>query len=118
MGKPQPIEAPSEDKIVTGLTVRVRQCELCSPKADNTSMAGGRGLSKTRCASEDAGPLRGGWMMVVYIGGGEERTTPHKRGETSTHRGAFWGQNREGRTGLRVSVPWGEVCAPKQEIPQ
>jgi len=39
---------------------------------------------------------------------------PYKRGKTSTHRGAFWGQNREGRTGLRVSVPWGELCSPKE----
>jgi len=42
-------------------------CELCSPKADNISMAvvvgyysGIRAMDPTRCASEDAGPLRGG----------------------------------------------------------
>ena len=69
MGKPQPIEAPFEDKTVTGLRVSVRWCELCSSKADNTSMAGGRGLLQTRRASEDAGPFEGGWMKVSQIEG-------------------------------------------------
>jgi len=47
--------------------VSVPQCEQCCPKADNTSMVGGRGLLQIRCASEDAGPLRGGWMRVSHI---------------------------------------------------
>ena len=40
---------------------------------------------------------------------------PYKRRDTSTHRGAFWGQNREGCTGLRVSVPWCKLCSPKAD---
>jgi len=40
---------------------------------------------------------------------------PHKRGETPTHRAAFWGENREGCTGLTVSVPWCGLCSPKED---
>jgi len=40
---------------------------------------------------------------------------PYKRGENSTHRGALWGQSREGCTGLRVSVLWCELCTPKAD---
>jgi len=39
----------------------------------------------------------------------------YKRGDTSTPRGAFWRQNREECTGLRVSVPWCELCSPKTD---
>ena len=39
----------------------------------------------------------------------------YKCGQTSTHRGTFYGQNREGCTGLRVSVPWWELCSPKAD---
>jgi len=76
-------------------------------------MAGSPGLLQTWCASEDAVSLRGGWMKVFHIGNWGERTTPYKHGETSTHRGAFAGKNRKGRTGLRVSVPWCELHSPK-----
>jgi len=37
----------------------------------------------------------------------------YKRGEALTHRGSFWGQNREGCTGRRVSWPWCELGSPK-----
>jgi len=52
-------------------------------------------------------------MKVSHIGSWGERTAPYKHGETLTHRGAFARQNREGRTGLMVSVPWCELCSPK-----
>ena len=61
-----------------------------------------RAMDPTRCASKDAGPPRGGWMKVPHIGSWEERTTPYKRGDTSTHRGTFWGQHRESRDGGSV----------------
>ena len=45
------------------------------PKSDNTAMAvvvgcynGIKAMDPTRCASEDAGPLRGGRMKVSHIG--------------------------------------------------
>ena len=34
--------------------------------------------------------------VTSHIGSWGERTTPYRRGDTSTHRGPFWGQNREG----------------------
>ena len=40
---------------------------------------------------------------------------PYKHRETSSHQGAFWGQNREGCTGLMVSMPWCELCRPKAD---
>ena len=55
------------------------------------------------------------WMKVSHIRSWGEWTTPYKGGETSTQQGAFWGQNREGCTGLRVSVPWCELCSPKAD---
>ena len=42
---------------------------------------------------------------------------PYKHGDTLTHRGAFWGQNREGCTGLGVNVPWCELCSPEADNP-
>ena len=83
------------------------------PKADNTSMAGGRRLLQwyqshgpdPMCQRGRWAPERG-WMKASHIGSCGERTTPYKRGETSNHRGAFSGQNREGCTGLRLSAAW------------
>jgi len=81
----------------------------CLPKADNTSMAGGRGLLQwyqsqgpdPRCQRGRWAPERG-WMKVSHIGSWGERTTPYKREDTSIHRDAFWGQNREARDGGSV----------------
>jgi len=72
-------------------------------------------MDPTRSASKDAGPLRGGWMKVSHIGSWGEWTTPYKSGGTSILQGSFWGQNREGCTGLRVSVPWCELCSLKAD---
>ena len=59
----------------------------------------------------------GGWMKVSYIRSWGERTTPYKRGDISTHRGAFW-------TKPWVALDSGWACpgvscvSPKRIIPR
>jgi len=100
----------------TGLRVSMPWCALCSPKADNTSMvtAVSEPWTWPSVPARTLGPW-GGWMKVSHIGSWVERTTPYKHGETSALWDAFWEQNCEGCTGLRVSMPWCELCSPNAD---
>ena len=98
-------------------------CELCSPKADNTSMAGGRGLLQwyqshgpnPMCQRGRWGPERGGGCKYPTSGVEENEPRLISVGTPQPIEAPFEDKTVRGCTGLRVSVPWCELCSSKAD---